>query len=236
MATITLNQAERKELISALVTNCAGWDKEDVDILTNMSDSKLFAHAQGCAQLIANEGEIDTAGDLPDSVDPSAASETESAATTADEEQTVEGEQGEAGVTKTEPDEEKDQPEKCWDEEGNEVDCGEKTASGENVQNMQQYLDKLPGPVRSVVVNALKFEQAQKTQLVSRITTNRRNRFSEQYLMNMGLDELQALADLAAPQRSQPTYIGAVGGPVLNEADVDRDDILTIPVLEFSKN
>lgn len=234
MPTITLNKAERKELIIALVANCAGWDQEDLEVLTNMSDNKLWAHAQGCAQLITNAEDEDSG--LPDTLEPSSAQETESAASDAEDEETVEGDEGEAGVTKTEPDEEKDQPKKCWDEDGNEIECEGETASGENVTE-NQYIASMPPRIRSVVLNALKFEQAQKKQLVGQITANKRNRFSEQYLMNMGVDELQALSELAMPrQRQHSVYTGAAGGPVHNEMDIDRDDILTIPVLEFSKN
>lgn len=236
MASLTLNQAERKELITALVTNCAGWDQDDIDILVNMSNDKLWAHAEGCAKLVAN-AEIEDSGDLPDSLEPSSADEDRSAAEEGDDEQQVEGEEGEAGPTKTHPDEEKDQPKKCWDEEGNEVDCGDSTASGENVQNEAAYLRNLPPRIQSVVINALKFEHTQKQQLVGQITANSRNRFSKDYLMGMGLEELQALADLAAPKRrAQPIYAGAQGGPVFNEADIDREDILTVPVLEFTRN
>jgi len=232
MARMTLNQAERRELISSMVTNCAGWDKEDLDILHNMSDDKLWVHARGCAQLIANEEE--DAGDLSDEIEPSAATELESSATEGLEDEEVDGNQGEQGPPAVEPDAEtKDQPKKCWDEEGNETSCPEETADGENVTE-NQYLNFLPPRIRSVVVNAIKFEQAQKAQLVGSITANSRNRFSSQYLMRMSLDELQALADLASPRRSNQLYVGAAGGPVLNQSDVDREDILTVPTLEFT--
>lgn len=241
MARLTLNQSERKELIAALVTNCAGWDEDDIELLVNMSDQKLYTHAQGCAQLIANE-DIDDAGDLPDSLDPSSASEDNSAAEQGDDEQQYgdDGQdQGDEVTDDVEDDEGvKDQPTKCHDEEGNEIECpdqeGDTTAEGENVQNEARYLNRLPPRIRSVVVNALRFEHAQKRQLIANIRSNPRNRFSDQYLINMGLDELQALSDLASPRRSQPSYAGAAGGPTLNEVNVDRDDLLVPPVLEFT--
>ncbi len=238
---LTLNQAERKELIAALVTNCAGWDEDDIELLVNMSDEKLYTHAEGCAQLIANE-DIDDAGDLPDSLDPSSASEDNSSAEKGDDEQQVaEGEDQGDDVASTEQDTEgvKDQPKKCHDEEGNEIECpdqeGDTTAEGENVQNEAAYLSRLPRRVQSVVINALRFEHAQKQQLVTNIKQNPRNRFSDQYLMNMDLDELQAMAELATPQRrGQQSYVGAAGGPTLNEISVDRNDLLVPPVLEFT--
>lgn len=237
---LTLNQAERKELITALVTNCAGWDEGDIELLVNMSDEKLYTHASGCAQLIANE-DIEDSGDLPDSLEPASASEDNAAAEKGDDEQTLaEGEDQGDNVATTEEDTEgvKDQPTKCHDEEGNEIECpdqeGETKAGGDNVQNEAQYLNRLPSRIRSVVVNALRFEQEQKKQLVTNIQRNPRNRFHETYLMNMGLDELQAMADLASTRKSQPSYAGAAGGPTLNETNVDRDDLLVPPVLEFT--
>lgn len=241
MAKLTLNQAERKELIAALVTNCAGWDEDDIELLVNMSDEKLYTHASGCAQLIANE-DIDDAGDLPDSLEPSSASEDNSSAERGDDEQQLgDGEDQGDDVASTEEDDEgvKDQPKRCHDENGNEIECpdqeGDTTAEGENVQNEAMYLNRLPPRVRSVVINALRFEQAQKQQLVNNIKQNPRNRFSDQYLLNMDLDELQALADLASNRRPQPSFAGASGGPTLNQLGVDvRDDLLIPPVLEFS--
>jgi hypothetical protein len=236
MASLTLNQSERRELISALVTNCAGWDAEDIELLVNMSDEKIWAHAQGCAHLIANASgeEIESTGNMPDSLEPSSSDELNSSTEDADDEQEVgDGDVGEKG-TDVEQDEEKDQPKKCWDEDGNETSCPEGKADGENVTE-NEWLSYAPPRIRSVVINAMKFEQAQKKQLVATITANSRNRMSAGFLMTKGLDELEALADLAAPRRNNAVYVGAAGGPVLNQANVDREDILTVPVLNFER-
>jgi hypothetical protein len=236
---LTLNQAERKELITALVTNCAGWDADDIELLVNMSDEKLYTHAQGCAQLIAN-AEIEDAGDLPDSLEPASASEDNAAAEKGDDEQTLaEGEDQGDNVASTEEDTEgvKDQPTKCHDDSGNEIECpdqeGETKAEGENVQNEAMYLNSLPPRIHSVITNALRFEQAQKQRLVANIKSNPRNRFHDSYLMRMGLDELQALSEIAAPRKSQASYAGAAS-PTTNVSTVDRDDLLVPPVLEFT--
>jgi hypothetical protein len=238
---LTLNQAERRELITALVANCAGWDEDDISILANMSPEKLWAHAQGCAQMIANAETEDDSG-IPDSLEPSSANDLESEAEDEGwEEENLEGEDGESGPEAgTDKTKKMDQPKRCHDDNGNEVDCPDKetTATGDNVQNEYNYLAQLPPRVRSVVLNAMKFEHAQKQQLVGQITANSRNRFSDSYLMRMGVEELQALAELATPQqrRPQPNYVGAAGGVTFNESyGVDRDDILVPPVLEFKR-
>jgi hypothetical protein len=239
---LTLNRAERKEAILALVTNCAGWDEEDVQLLANMNDGKLMSHLQNCAQLTANADPEDDSG-YSDRMKPESAGSHESDADedgdegwgseVLDSAGSDDGEDGpEAGTDDTKK---KDQPKVCYDDDGNEIACAEGTATGDNVQNTEQYLQSLPPAIRSVVTNALKFERAQKQQLIGKIVANRRNRFSERYLSRMGVDELEALAELASPPKA--VYNGAQGGPVNNAAGgVDPDDLLIPPVLEFSRN
>jgi len=224
MAKLTLNREQRKELITALVTNCSGWDEEDIDLLVNMAPEKLVSHVENCAQLVANADPEDDSG-LPDSLEPSSASEEENEVEDGwEEEEDPTGDQGD-NVASTKQDQEKDQPT---------MDKKKKVAV-EVTEN--EYLDHLPPRIRSVVLNALKFENEQKKQLVGQITANSRNRFSERYLMNLGLQELQALSELATPPKRQsiPMFIGGSGGPTFNEDPVDREDILTIPTLEFSR-
>lgn len=231
---LTLNEQERKEVITALIANCGGWGEDDVELLANMSDEKLIGHIGGCAemaQLTENAAQGDDTG-LPDSMKPASAGEVESAEEGADDEQELDGEEGEAGPTKTHPDLKKDIPVRTGKNKKSVTkDEEEAPELSEN-----EYIEQLPPRIRSVVVNALNFELEQKRQLVQRITTNSRNRFNPEFLMDKDLEELQALADLAAPmnQSASPIYTAAAGGAVYNQADVDRDDILTIPTLEFS--
>ncbi len=242
---LTLNEKEKRAIIEALVTNCAGWDEEDVDLLTNLSDRKLFAHARRCAQLIANADPEDNSG-LPGTLEPESASTQEHEAEDEGwEDETLDDAGSDDGLdgppSSTDETEDLDQPKRCHDEQGNEVECGDSSAArGENVtKNELDWLAKLPPRVQSVVTNALKFEDQQKRILVGQIVANRRNRFSKNYLMGMGIDELQALSELAAPVNNrsrQPLYVGP-GGPTFNEAfSTDRDDVLIPPTLEFTKN
>lgn len=237
MAEFTLNADQREELIVSLVTNCAGWDDEDIELLADMDNSKLYAHARNCAELIHNE-DIDESSELSDELEPSSAEELQDAA----EDEGWEGETDPGGNqepkgTTVKQDTKKDQPKKCHDEEGNEVPCpeGQTQAEGENVTE-NRWLAGAPPRIRSVVVNALRFEREQKLALANQITLNRRNRFTKEYLMGMDLEELQAIADLAVPPgKSQPIYTGAPGGIVANEDQVDRDDVLIPPTLDFSR-
>jgi len=224
MADITLNREERKQLIVGLVRNCNGWDQDDIELLANMSDGKLFTHAEGCAELIDNAETEDTG--VPGSMKPSGAGAQKGAAKKADDEQQVTGDAGEGGVSKTHPDMEKDQP---------------TMKKGEGAtQNMttEQYLANMPDPIRDVVINALEFDAAQKDELVHRITANARNQFSEDFLRAKPTEELRVLADMVAPERvsRSPMFVGAAGGPVVNTQSVDRDEILVPPTMDFSRN
>jgi len=227
MAAITLNKAERSELISALVTNCDCWDEEDLDILVNMGAEKLLGHVEACAQLIDNADTEDDSG-LPDSLEPDSADALEDDA----EDEGWEEENLDAGVQPT-----GSSPRAT--EKTKKLDQPTKKPEGEEEDNVteNQYLRNLPPRIQSVVVNALKFENEQRHRLIETITANTRNRFSEDYLSELSLNALQGMADLATPQQSQiqPMFLGAAGGPIVNEADVDRDDILVPPVLEFTR-
>lgn len=227
---LTLNQQERKELIAALITNCGGWDQDDIDLLINMDDDKLVAHVTNCAEMVQNAAEFDDSG-LPGSLDPAGAGEIDSDAETSDDEQEVDGEARESGPSKTHPDGEKDQPSR---KKKPTQDRGIRDYEEPEEMTENEYLEMLPPRIQSVVINALNFETEQKRQIIGRITANSRNRFSPEYLMDKDLDELQAMADLASPRNAPPIFAGAVGGPTANAVDVDRDDILTIPTLEFA--
>lgn len=238
---LTLNEDQKVEAIRSLVVNCDGWDEEDIDLLVNFDDEKLMQHVVNCAELIENMEEDDG---IPASMDTGGPGEKSSAATTEgwDEEITDKGDQGD-NLAATEQDKNKDQPKRCHDEEGNEIKCpeNESTAQGENVQNERQWLSSAPPRIREVVINALRFEQGQKDQLIETITANQSNRFTDEYLHSLSTRELEGIAALA----TQPVvnragkivqdYSGAAGGPVLNET-VDRNDVLTIPTIDYSRS
>ena len=237
---LTLNAEERGELIGALVTNCAGWDEDDIDLLVNMSDEKIFNHAEICAEIIGNVDEEDESSGMSDSLDPSSAEELQ-------DEAEDDGWEDET-ISKTTPPTSgapaetpaPDEPKRCYDEDGNEIDCPENSsqAEGENVtKNERAYLNRLPRRVRDVVVNALEFEDNRKAQLVDQITANSHNRFSGDFLMRQSVNNLEAIAALASPNGAvQPIYAAGAGGPVINQGEVDRDDVLLVPTLEFSQD
>lgn len=240
---LTLNANEKRELITALITNCGGWDEDDIDLLVNMEDDKLWIHAENCAQLISNADPEDDSG-VPDSLRPESSGAQKSDVNDGEDSVTLkEGSQGSGGPPAGTPDtQEKDNPTRCYDDEGNEVECpedgGEPTANWwSGTMNEEEYIANMPPRLQSVVINALQFEEAQKKQLVSQITANKRNRFSEDYLMSLDTDELQAIAELAGPTRNQIHSTPSMfvpGGPTLNQQDIDREDVLIPPVLEFS--
>lgn len=142
---------------------------------------------------------------------------------------------------------EEDEGEECeeYDEEGNckdgesDEDEGDEEVTGNQQMTFDDWMSIAPPEVQSVVQEAIDFQNAQKEQVISRITANRRNRFSKEYLHDMSLNELNALAELAVPvqtkpvlNRPMPVYQGAAA-PILNEEADDSDDILIPPTMHF---
>ncbi|GIW60134.1 MAG: hypothetical protein KatS3mg087_1200 [Patescibacteria group bacterium] len=63
----------------------------------------------------------------------------------------------------------------------------------------EDWIQSAPDEVRAAVQNALALERARKAELVKVITNNKHNRFTREQLMAKPIDELEALAALAAP-------------------------------------
>src|SRR3990167_1179918 len=62
--------------------------------------------------------------------------------------------------------------------------------------SVQEFLEKAPVEVKSVLQSALAAQEAQKASLVAVITANTRNKFTADQLKAKGIDELQAIASL----------------------------------------
>lgn len=88
----------------------------------------------------------------------------------------------------------------------------------------KEWLDAAPPKIRSVVANAIRFEQSKKQELIDQIIANERNPFSDEYLQARSLDELQGLAALASAEKK--TRSG-----VLNDYAAGAGQTSTVPAL-----
>ena len=66
-------------------------------------------------------------------------------------------------------------------------------------ETTEEYLKKAPPEIRGMLTNALKIQDSMKTDLISKITANERNTFTEAFLKTKDVEELQNLAALAGP-------------------------------------
>lgn len=112
----------------------------------------------------------------------------------------------------------------------------------------QEWLDKAPPGIRTVVVNAMKREAEEKTQLIATITANKRNVFTAEVLNSKTNDELRGIAALAAPERENvsqpfntPNYQGAaaplVSGRQTLTANFRSEDVddMSPPTLNYAE-
>lgn len=120
------------------------------------------------------------------------------------------------------------------------------------VMNVEQYLASLPpGPIRDMVAEGLASRKKERNQLVANVLANPNNKFSKEWLENentASLDLLRGLSSLAStPAAPVNNYEGQGGGyPLMfgvpsqvhnaqGSSEADGDDILTAPVMNFSK-
>ena len=210
-----LTEDQREEIIDNLIANEgvnaeSPWDNADRQALDSMSDSRLVALDR---QRLLAANASDPNEDEDDSDDD-----------------------GEAG-------------DDAGDEEATENQRVTRTARKKkqapviNVQpqrprTAKQWLEEAPAEIRSVVNNAIAFEQRQKDELITAITKNERCLFTKDYLKARSLEELQALATLATNQEDAPNhqgvlvphFAGQVGFPVMNVGeDFGNEDLDMAP-------
>lgn len=82
----------------------------------------------------------------------------------------------------------------------------------------EEYIAKAPQELQAVLTRALSRDRAIKDDVIRKIMANKRNKFSECQLKAKGLDELEAIAELAAPVVNYEGRAGVMkeneGGPI----------------------
>lgn len=109
------------------------------------------------------------------------------------------------------------------------------TKEGPKPMTVDEYLNAAPVEVKAVIANALKAEAEQKSKLVKQVTNAKTNVFTEAWLAQRTVEELQNLVALtgAAAAPAPPVYFGAIGSPVANAEDKLPPPLLP-PKLEFA--
>lgn len=107
-------------------------------------------------------------------------------------------------------------------------------------QSVEEYCANAPEGVREVLMSGLQTLNTQKAQLITKITANKGNRFTKEWLATRGLEELQALASLAGAGGSPavnrtPMYFGQGDALGLTQNADATVEALPIPRLTFER-
>lgn len=104
----------------------------------------------------------------------------------------------------------------------------------------EEYINNAPPEIREVLTNGLAAHEAEKAKLIDTITANKANAFTKEFLATKGLGELRGLAALAAPAGGGhqdgrvPMFYGGAATPSAPVTNVEDDDYLPLPVMNFT--
>lgn len=228
-------------IVNALIENAASpFDEDDRDTLESFSTNKLsdllanFKKEANGQDVVAgdggdgNDGENTTAKGAKEDIQPKKATSTK-------------GKTNNKGA-------------KC-DEDEDDTMGGKKKPTDNQRQpvTMEDYINNAPEGIRDVLVNGVAAHTQQKTKLIASITANKKNTFTKEFLATKGLQELHAIAALAAPQAA-PVANGAnghmnrfttnnfgglgevsPGTNVTDNSETFEEEALEVPVMNFSK-
>jgi Uncharacterized protein conserved in bacteria (DUF2213) len=103
----------------------------------------------------------------------------------------------------------------------------EKTPPATNM-TADEYVNNAPEGIRDMLASGLATHRAERTRLITGITTNKANRFTKGQLEGMSMANLQAVASLAGQSITIPKYVGDPGSPAANQ-----EEPLVAPTLNF---
>jgi len=100
-------------------------------------------------------------------------------------------------------------------------------AGDDQAETVEEYVSNAPEEMQEVLRDGLRMHKAKKTEIVSNILKNKRNKFTEDQLNSKDISELEALAELAQSAPPDFSLNSPSGKP---EAD---EETLDIPSLSF---
>lgn len=103
--------------------------------------------------------------------------------------------------------------------------------AAEKPQTAQDYIAKAPKEVQDVLTNGLNSYNKEKAKLIGVITANKKNMFTKEQLETKNLEELQAIANLAAPSKT----VSYDGQGDVDDVTSNQEEPLTTPVMNFKK-
>ncbi|RLF28616.1 MAG: hypothetical protein DRN14_03850 [Thermoplasmata archaeon] len=133
-----------------------------------------------------------------------------------------------------------EEPEEKPEENKGEGEPEEKPAEQAPEQNKEEtaeeFIAKAPAELREVLKDSLQTHAQKKAGLIEKIVANEKNIFTKEQLSSMSVNELNAIAALAAVEEKKPTgaanYFGQA--PVGNAAE-SKEEPLVAPTLNFGE-
>lgn len=242
---LTMN---KKQLVNALITNAAlGFEEKDRKWLMGLNEKQLKKMLpEEAEEPTNNAGPEDEEDDETEDEDDDEKGVTENVSDDDDEEEVEkpvknaktkpQPKQGDKGGKKKVPVKNTRRQVEEQDETEEESDIVENRKSKPTRLSTEDYLATLPPSIRRVVSNALATEKNEKKRLIGIITANKANTFKKEFLLTKGVEELGALAKLAKASVVENDSHFTAMGDVVDNAESDDEEGLTLPAWDFSGN
>ncbi len=230
---------KKSEMIDALVGNSDGlWVEADKEFLDEQPIERLQVFLEANKELEQGSGDEENEGNNTD-VDGDGKTKPKGKKKKLDLEEGIEGLSAKKPKKKAPPkkvsdsDDEEDDDMSDDDEGGQDDDGPAKNSEAA----LEQYIAEAPPSLRDMLQQGIRAHNVQRAKLVKVITSNKANRFTQNMLKAKPMDELQALAELAAPTKKPVANYGGLGwgesGAASFPSNVETP--LELPTLDFSK-
>lgn len=110
--------------------------------------------------------------------------------------------------------------------------------ASQEVMTVDEFIANAPAEMQDVLRSGVRAHNAQKENLIKVITANKANTFTKEVLINKSLDELQALAQLAAaslPKAEKPVSFAGLGEVTANADTGTKEEPLVAPTMNFGE-
>lgn len=240
MAHEPLTTNEREQLVTAMVTNCGSFGEDDREWLESLDDDRLTALAENCAEVkVLNErmaeleaevATLNKKGAKNKGMPPWLKKKVD--ADTEDEGDGEDDMEENSGCSKKPTKNARADDDEEPDDEDEGCDCDD-----EQVTDNRNWRDLMTPAEQEVFNEGLAFRTAKREQLIKTITSNKRNRFTKEYLEEQTTNALEAIAELAAEPkgRAAPAYAG-LGAPTVRmtaNAEPEMEEPLGIPEPDY---
>lgn len=112
------------------------------------------------------------------------------------------------------------------------------TTNSEKEPTFDEWLKTAPKKYQDVLQNSVRLHESEKKKLIEQITGNARNKFSAEKLGAMGIEDLQALAEIAAPIENSngiPPMFAGLADAHSTTAGGKKIEGLPLPKMTFDK-